>query len=190
MATQNVRILPYINQSVRITAKFWEYRGGYYHKGVDLSRSGYPILYSMLNGTVIVVHYDGEPGSPASYFGNYAIVKDDISGIATLYAHMNSISVTQGQSILIGQPVGVQGDTGDAQGVHLHLEMQDLSNRNWRYNGSRSDYINPAEWIGYNEIIGDYLYYDGTPVPPTPTNPRKSRFPWVLYARKLRDKRT
>lgn len=182
MATQNVRILPYINQSVRITDVFWSDRGGYYHKGVDLSIGGNPPLYSMCDGVIIGAYQDGSPSSPASYFGNYVIIKDSTTGLGFLYAHMNSLSVRTGDNVLIGQQVGTQGRTGDSTGVHLHLEMQDLSNRNWIYNGSRNDYINPAEWIGYTEIIGDYLYYNGIPIPFDKYGERD--FPWVVLWRK------
>lgn len=48
----------------------------------------------------------------------------------------------------------------------------------------------PATPLGLpNEEGGPYIY-DGTPVPPTPPGTfRKSKFKWVLYARKLRNKR-
>lgn len=183
MATQNVRILPFINTPARITSIFWEDRGGRPHRGVDLSASGNVPLYSMCTGQVILKAYD-ENG-----YGNYIIMKDNTSGLGFLYAHMQLVYVSQGENIVVGQMVGTQGTTGSSTGNHLHLEMQDISNRNWIFGGNREDYINPAEWIPYNEIIGDYLYYNGTPVPPTPTSIKKSNFPWVLYARKLREKR-
>lgn len=34
-----------------------------------------------------------------------------------------------------------------------------------------------------------YQYISGQPTPPTPTETKKHKFPWVLYARKLRQKR-
>lgn len=184
MAVQNVRILPFININARITSIFWEDRGGRPHRGVDLSASGSNVpLYSMCNGRVLTVAND------PTGFGNYVIMKDDNSGLGFLYAHMSQVSVVQNQFISIGTQIGIQGSTGSSTGNHLHLEMQDLSNRNWIFRGNRSDYINPASWIPYNEIIGDYLYYNGTPVPPTPpTTPKRSKFPWVLYANKLRNK--
>lgn len=37
-------------------------------------------------------------------------------------------------------------------------------------------------------FLGAFRYVDWIPTPPTPTVIRKSRFPWVLYARKLREK--
>lgn len=182
MAIQNVRILPFINKNARITSIFWEDRGGRPHRGVDLSASGSNVpLYSMCNGSVILKAYD------STGFGNYIIMKDSTTHLGFLYAHMSSVNVNQGDPVTVGMQVGIQGSTGSSTGNHLHLEMQDLTNRNWIFQGNRSDYINPADWIPYNEILGDYLYYSGV-IPPTPTNIPKSKFPWVLYARKLRNK--
>lgn len=178
MARQNVRILPYINTPAYITSKFWEDRSGRPHRGVDLSASGNNVpLYSMCNGTVILKAFD------STGYGNYIIMKDSTSGLGFLYAHMSQVNVNQGDSVVIGEQVGIQGSTGYSTGNHLHLEMQNLSNRNWIYGGNRSDYINPAEWIGYQEIIGDTLYYDGTPIPYK--EKKKRKFPWVIYKKDI-----
>ena len=183
MARQNVRILPFIQIPAYITSIFWEDRGGRPHRGVDLSASGYNVpLYSMCDGQVILSSYD------ATGFGNYIIMKDNTTHLGFLYAHLSIVNVRVGDQVIIGTQVGIQGRTGSATGDHLHLEMQDLTNRNWIFQGQRSDYINPADWIPYNEILGDNLYYDGTPQP-SPTHFIRSHFPWVLYARKLRNKR-
>lgn len=183
MARQIVRILPFINTPAYITSIFWEDRGGRPHRGVDLAGSGSTVpLYSMCNGTVIHKGYDSDG------FGNYIIMKDNTTGLGFLYAHMRSVNVNIGDNVVIGSQVGIQGSTGYSTGDHLHLEMQDLSTRGWIYNGERTDYINPATWIGYNEIRGDNLYYEGTPIPPTPKHTKRHKFPWVLYARKLRNR--
>ena len=40
-----------------------------------------------------------------------------------LYGHLASISVKNGQTVKEGQKLGVMGQTGAAQGVHLHLSL-------------------------------------------------------------------
>jgi murein DD-endopeptidase MepM/ murein hydrolase activator NlpD len=42
---------------------------------------------------------------------------------ATLYAHLNTISVREGQIVKPGDPLGGMGATGRATGVHLHFEL-------------------------------------------------------------------
>lgn len=184
MATQNVRILPFINKKARITSIFWEDRSGTPHRGVDLAASGGSIpLYSMCNGTVILKAYD------STGYGNYIIMKDSTTKLGFLYGHMSSVNVNQGDTVTVGMQVGIQGRTGHASGNHLHLEMQDLTNRNWVFHGNRSDYINPADWIPYNEILGDYLLYGGIPpTPDPPVNYSDKKFPWILYSRKFRNR--
>ena len=56
--------------------------------------------------------------------------------------------------------------------------------------------------LGFGNVRGTVIVYEGTPVPPEPPEPPepepdppdgdytiKDNFPWVLYARKFRDKR-
>ena len=75
-----------------------------------------------------------------------------------------------------------------AHGIHLHLEMQDLSNRNWIFGADLSEYLNPADFMGFPNQAGISVYYDGTPIPPKPINIKKNKFKWVLYIKKLRKK--
>lgn len=56
-------------------------------------------------------------------YGN-VIVIDHGTGWQSLYAHLNSISVTCGQSVSQGQVIGLLGTTGKSSGPHLHFEMR------------------------------------------------------------------
>lgn len=177
------RIAPFIRKKFYVTSEFWEQRESSIHRGLDISTGANDILYSMCNGTVILVAND-----PDGY-GNYIIMKENITGIGFLYGHMDSVYVSQGQSIVKGQPVGIEGTTGHSTGIHLHLEMQPLALRDWIFHGNREDYINPADFMEIPNQTGiSAVYYGSTPPAPTPSS-RISKFPWVLYARKLRNKR-
>ena len=70
--------------------------------------------------------------------------------------------------------------------------MQDVSRFNWQWHSSytKSDYLDPTEFMGIDNVVGTHWIYDGTPVPPVPPTPTYSdrkRFKWVLYANKLRN---
>lgn len=189
MADYSANIAPFINQTFYVTSEFWEERPGpRYHKGLDIAvpmatPTTDVYMYSMCDGKCIFRGYD------ADGYGNYFILKDSVSGLGFLYAHERIPNwppmIDVGDSVVIGQAVGLQGSTGASTGPHLHLEMQDLSQRSWKYNGDFEDYINPAEWMGFPNVEGISVYYDGVPIFPT----KKERgFPWVLFAKKLRNR--
>lgn len=93
------------------------------------SREGEPVLAATA-GTVVFAG-----GNPCCSYGNYVVIISP-GGIETLYAHMQIVSVEQGQTVVQGQEVGKLGDTGYSTGPHLHFEVID--------NGVRQ---NPIEYL-------------------------------------------
>ena len=67
-------------------------------------------------GTVVWV---ADLGSTS--YGRYVII-DHGDGYSTLYAHLKSVWVVQGEQIDQGSILGQVGDTGNATGPHLHFE--------------------------------------------------------------------
>lgn len=63
-------------------------------------------------------------------YGNCVIINHG-NGYVTLYGHLSSISVSNGQTVTQGQQIGTVGSTGLATGPHLHYEV-------W-FSGSRID---------------------------------------------------
>ena len=45
-------------------------------------------------------------------------------GLATLYAHADSLDVRPGDAVTAGQRLGSVGATGNASGPHLHFEVR------------------------------------------------------------------
>lgn len=174
---------PFIWKVFTVTSTFWEQRPSSIHKGLDITTGANDTVCSMCNGQVILVSND-----PDGY-GNYMIIKENITGLGFLFAHLDSISVSQGDTVYKGQPVAIEGTTGHSTGIHLHFEMQPLANRNWIFGGNREDYINPAEYMEIPNTAGITAVYYGTSPSPTPIGQNRNKFPWVLYARKLRNNR-
>ena len=196
MAVQPVRnIAPFINVVFTITSKWWTERINpvtgqtEIHRGLDIATGSNDSVYSMLTGKVLQVGY-------TSSAGNYIIIYDDdpnssTYGYATRYLHLQFQPLLPvGTSITVGQEVGKEGATGTATGIHLHVEMQDISRWNWQWHSSytKSDYLDPTVFMGIDNIQGTQWLYNGTPTPtPTPTpSIKKKGFKWVLYANKLR----
>lgn len=127
MADYIAKIAPFINQTFYVTSVWWEQPRN--HRGLDIatpSSLGNVELYSMCDGIVVTKAYQ-ENG-----YGNYIIMKDSKTGMGFLYAHMNEPSLLNvGDTVKIGQLVGYEGSTGLSTGIHLHLEMQDISTHDW-----------------------------------------------------------
>jgi murein DD-endopeptidase MepM/ murein hydrolase activator NlpD len=63
-------------------------------------------------------------GNACCSYGLYVVIVSP-EGIETLYAHLDSIYVSQGQSVSQGEAIGVVGSTGYSTGRHLHFEVID-----------------------------------------------------------------
>ena len=87
------------------------------HWGLDLAnRRGTPILASE-DGVVIYT------GSGFRGYGKLVVVEHGAEW-ATLYAHLDKITVKEGQRIGKGEILGKMGRTGRSSGVHLHFEVR------------------------------------------------------------------
>ncbi|MFC4321717.1 M23 family metallopeptidase [Litchfieldia salsa] len=91
------------------------YRWGQMHKGIDIARPSDRTIKAADNGTVVSAGYDGG-------YGNKIVINHN-NGMQTVYAHLDSISVSVGQTVQQGQKIGVMGATGHSTGVHLHFEV-------------------------------------------------------------------
>ena len=89
------------------------YVPGKYHTGLDfISSTGSTTIYASDSGTVIRIDKDTYPHENRC-MGNVVII-DHNNGFYSLYAHMASIedSVTDGQNVTKGDPIGIMGNTG------------------------------------------------------------------------------
>jgi murein DD-endopeptidase MepM/ murein hydrolase activator NlpD len=99
-------------------ARFGAQRDGHVHQGQDvLAAEGTPLV-SPQAGAVVVRAYQ------ASAAGNYLVVRAD-SGRDFVFMHLltGSQLVAPGDRVVAGQPIAQVGQTGDADGPHLHFEI-------------------------------------------------------------------
>ena len=86
------------------------------HDGVDIGASYGSDIWAAAAGTVILAGRNGG-------YGNCVIVNHG-NGYTTVYGHMDSIAVSAGQSVAMGQVLGYVGSTGNSTGPHLHFEIR------------------------------------------------------------------
>ncbi len=61
-----------------------------------------------------------------------------------IYAHMQEVSVSQGQQVTAQQRLGTLGNSGNSTGPHLHLEMRAGTNPNATFNSLQAGLMSPG----------------------------------------------
>ncbi|MPY94792.1 MAG: peptidoglycan DD-metalloendopeptidase family protein [Acidimicrobiia bacterium] len=96
------------------------------HAGLDIGASYGTDVWAAKSGVVILASWNGG-------YGNCVMIEHD-DGVVTLYGHMSTLLVSEGQSVAQGTVVGLVGSTGLSTGPHLHFET--------RVGGSPEDPLN------------------------------------------------
>lgn len=99
------------------------------HRGYDVTAPYNTPVYASKGGIVALAQWT-EWG-----FGN-TIVLDHAKGWQTLYAHLDSIAVSCGQTVAKGDLLGISGSTGNSTGPHLHFEIM-----------QRETHVDPADYL-------------------------------------------
>lgn len=94
-----------------------------FHSGVDLDASAGTPVMAVAHG---IVAFAGQQGN----YGNLVVVNHP-GGRQTRYAQLSSISVSAGQTVEQGNPLGSVGSTGRANRPHLHFEIRLRSTVGW-----------------------------------------------------------
>ena len=113
-------------------------------KGLTEGHNGYD--YAVQEGAEVLAMHDGVAytGFEKDGFGNY--VKIINSDMYTIYGHLKSFNVENGQPVARGKVIALSGNTGWSTGPHLHIGWKLIGVSNPGY----LDYQNP--------LIGRYAY--------------------------------
>ena len=135
---------------------------------------------------------------------------DGTTGYACIgFVHDDNVnSINVGDTKTQGQTIGHTGTYGIGTGDHVHIEAKKgtydgyhqnsdgvwmLTNSTWLYDlmGVNDTIITKGYYVNHNNVRVDYPWTSfavNNPSPsPTPWIIGKSKFPWVLYSRKLRN---
>jgi murein DD-endopeptidase MepM/ murein hydrolase activator NlpD len=89
----------------------------HFHTGIDMVEPFGSPIYAADDGIVALV------GSTTTGYGTYVVIAHS-GGLDTLYGHLSAALVKVGQLVNQGQPVGLEGSTGNSTGAHLHFELR------------------------------------------------------------------
>jgi murein DD-endopeptidase MepM/ murein hydrolase activator NlpD len=96
----------------------WLYPKDVGHNGVDFRAAvGTPVKAA---GDGIVKTGDTDIGCKGVSYGKWVLIMHP-NNLSSLYAHLSRIIVVEGQEVKTGQVIGYSGDTGIADGPHLHF---------------------------------------------------------------------
>ncbi len=100
-----------------------------FHNGVDIAAEKGANVYAAKDGTVVSAGWQNGRGYTIEI--EHGMMSDtrpdglkDAISIKSVYCHLDSITVKEGQSVRAGTLIGTVGATGLATGPHLHLEIQ------------------------------------------------------------------
>ena len=157
------------NSGLILTGDFtWPAKGAYYvsaifkdkeyykefgimHYGTDIAKSGGCDILAAAAGKVI------KTVKSNSGYGNYILIdhgKKNGKSYVTLYAHLKTISVSKGETVVKGQKIGYMGSTGFSTGTHLHFEIRENGNqinamKYYSELGTKVKYLSYGKWITF-----------------------------------------
>lgn len=106
------------------------------HRGVDFTPGNGAPIFAIADGVVTQAEF-------GSGYGEHVYIEHRINGqsVLSVYAHMqrSSSPLRVGDTVAVGDFIGLVGNTGTSTGPHLHLEV--------RING---EYVDPFAWLKEN----------------------------------------
>jgi len=86
-----------------------------FHRGIDIGLPTGTSIRAAHDGVITVSEYMGG-------FGNVVFIVGE-NGIETRYAHADTLLVSVGDTVTMGDVIATVGSTGDSTGPHLHFEI-------------------------------------------------------------------
>lgn len=115
------------------------YKIEHFHTGIDIANEYGTPIKATADG---VVKFAGWQQG----YGKAVVVQHEF-GYSTIYGHLSSIKVKQGQKVFRGEIIGLMGDTGTTTGPHLHYEV-------WREN----KLCNPIRFVNPEDFFKNKIF--------------------------------
>ncbi len=127
------------------------------HEGVDFMPAegapSVPLVRAAQRGIVDRIGFD------ARGYGNFVRIVHDWNGerYVTWYGHLKEVRTKENKYVLIGETIGVAGDTGNATAVHVHLTLQHSGHGLKNY--VVPDVIDPEPFVHANVLPFDEAWW-------------------------------
>ncbi|MCB0015713.1 MAG: M23 family metallopeptidase, partial [Anaerolineales bacterium] len=123
------------------------------HEGIDIRAPTGSRVFAVAAGEVFRVHTDA---SSHNYGIHIRIQHQD--DYKTVYGHLESVNVREGQIVEAGQMIGYADNTGNSFGSHLHLTLKKIG---VHYPPWPREIIDPLPFLlpllGWEEPAGPYI---------------------------------
>jgi len=93
------------------------YEWTHYNGGIDWACPTNTTIKAAKGGKVVATRTD------AMGYGTHVRIQHQ-GGYLTIYAHLSSFKVQEGQEVRVGQIIGFSDNTGTSNGPHLHFELR------------------------------------------------------------------
>lgn len=127
----------------------WRSYANKLHEGIDLRAvddSWQPVpIVAPAPGIIVWASDRRRSDGQKSDYGNH-IILDHENGFVTWYAHLSVMTARPGERVVTGDMLGIAGDSGRSDGIHLHLTLQHIGHG---LRGYVVDWVvDPAPYLG------------------------------------------
>lgn len=142
-------IIPFKSNNVKLTSPYGSrtLNGKTdFHSGYDLVGVGTADVTAAVGGKVVVSRIITDKSNLTWQWGNYVCILGD-DGRYYYYCHLASRAVGKGDTVKVGDKLGVMGNTGYSLGAHLHFEVREKDGKTT---------VNPETILGIPNKVGVY----------------------------------
>lgn len=90
------------------------------HDGLDLVGITHKEIHAVKSGTVVYADWESS-NNHSQGFGQYVAIKESNTNRVWYYGHLSEIKCKVGDTVKVGDIIGIEGSTGRSTGNHLHI---------------------------------------------------------------------
>lgn len=94
------------------------------HYGIDMVGLSDKNIYSPVAGTVVDSRWENDNDHSQGY-GQLVRILNPATGLYFIFGHLSERNVSEGDTVTVGQKIGVEGSTGNSTGSHLHYQVSE-----------------------------------------------------------------